>query len=608
MIEQKHLIIIFSLLLLIFLLFKEIRRSNKSGMPLRIVMTFLSLISLILMAIPITYHGSEWDSIEKEAVILTEGYNKDSVIQFLNSKKNQVPVFALDENIHPEIRGITYIKGQPGAKSDFSKINRFHVFGFGMEEEEWINMPKASFLFHPSNIPSGISFIYWGQKIKLGDKLVVQGKFRNVSGAPVKIVLSNFNTTIDSVIVAAGVEDNFQLQAIPSLLGRSFYIISAIAGKHSLENEILPIQVEQGDPLNILFLSSAPDFENKFLQEYLAQHGARVVTRTTISKEKYATSFLNISQMPLNKINYTVLEKFDLIISDPLAITEITAAEREAIKNQIFQRGVGIIIKTDSHSASPDLFGTRFEMAHLPVKEGQFIKLNLPDSTIHLPGLAGSDQIYILNQAGKESLVEDNQKRSFVSRAILGSGKIILSTISNTYSWILSGKLPEYAGYWSALINKASILQVEKEDWTFSPFFPEINKMMQLKLQTDLRETPKGQIDGSRIYLEQNMGLPYEWNGRFYPLVAGWQEGTQLNGEPYYVYAYSPGSWKYIHLKEKMESTENHIKIGNSIKNDLNIKRFSIENKVPIIYFFLLFLLSAGYLWWENKKILSAVG
>ena len=91
----QYTIIIACLLLAAFLVWKEVQRSNRSRLWLRIIASVIAVASLVFLAIPLHYNTTENSAI-KEAVLLTEGYNKDSVDAFLKQNKQAV-VYTKDE-------------------------------------------------------------------------------------------------------------------------------------------------------------------------------------------------------------------------------------------------------------------------------------------------------------------------------------------------------------------------------------------------------------------------------------------------------------------------------------------------------------------------------
>ncbi|MGI8636202.1 MAG: hypothetical protein ACR2KZ_12445, partial [Segetibacter sp.] len=417
------------------------------------------------------------------------------------------------------------------------------------------------------------------------------------SSSKVKIVLKSFNATLDSVNVLSGTNQKFQLATIPKHAGRAVSLVIALAGKDTIEKEMVPVEVEQGDPLKVLILASSPDFDNKFLKDRLAQNGYVVVERTSVSKNKFEKNFLNTPTVPLGRITSSLLDKFDVTIADAAALNSLSTPELTSIQTQVAQKSMGLIVKADSVSNS-SFYSSSFPLATLGNR--QLLGLSLSDST-NFPAINVESVLSIRSMPGTQPLVADKQNRVFVNSSLFGSGKIVLTTLANTFSWALAGYQNDYDKFWTELLNKVSAKQVADEAWTISPALPEINKRVQVQVHTNSAKVPQGQVGEAAVYLKQNPDLPYQWDGIFYPTKAGWQVGIQLSGKPFYWYAYDKSDWKMIGEKERLEATVRYLSDHNNILRKGEKEARMIDREINKLIFLLLFLFCAGYMWFENK-------
>ncbi len=126
MIEWNYIVIGLSFLLLVFLLFKEIKRQNKARLSLRIVASLFAVICLACIALPVRYHKVKTIDAANEAILLTDGFDRDSLEHFLRSKEKVLPVFTLDEKM---VSAKKY-KASLVTDQDFftEDINKVHVF------------------------------------------------------------------------------------------------------------------------------------------------------------------------------------------------------------------------------------------------------------------------------------------------------------------------------------------------------------------------------------------------------------------------------------------------------------------------------------------------
>lgn len=99
MIEWDYVIIAMSFLLLCFLLWKEVTRANKLRLIWRMVASVLAVVSLACIALPVIITVKETVIASKEAILLTDGFNNDSIKSFLNNTSKQYPVFTTDPGV-----------------------------------------------------------------------------------------------------------------------------------------------------------------------------------------------------------------------------------------------------------------------------------------------------------------------------------------------------------------------------------------------------------------------------------------------------------------------------------------------------------------------------
>lgn len=601
MIDWNYIVIGLSILLLFLLILKEITRKNKARILWRLLATVFAVSSLACIALPIFFNHTKTAAITDQAVILTEGFNSDSVNKFLSLNDKNFPVITVDKNVNTEKYNAVYVADISSLPQQYSDINTFHVFGYGFEKDQLDNLKNVSLIFHPTDLSSGITSINWSQKIKTGEKLFIQGSFNNSSASTAKIVLRDFNSTLDSVYVPNGKNEKFQLATVPKHSGRAVYSIAVVAGKDTIEKESIPVQAEQGEPLKVLMLASSPDFDNKFLKNQLSQNGYKVVGRTAISKNKYLKEYLNTASIPLDRINSALLDHFDVTIADATELAAISTSELAAIQAQVAQKSMGLIIKADSAFSGYSFYSRKFQLNNILGDSGQKASFYLLDTTVKMPATTIENPVFIRNQTATQPIVFDKKNRIYVNSALYGSGKIILTALTNTYHWALSGNQTDYNKFWAELLNKAAPKPMAEESWSISPALPQINKPAQLQLQTNNAVIPQGQVNGAAVYLKANYDLPYQWTGTYYPVKYGWQTGIQLNGNVFYWYAYNHNDWKNLFALQKIKATKQYIfEISNnskSVEKSFRTGERGLEN----IIFFLIFLLSCSFLWLEDK-------
>jgi hypothetical protein len=345
--------IIFLALLLSFLIFKEIGRKNKSNLIFRLSASILAIVSLLFILYPINYDRKVSLSNSTIAILLTDGYSKDSLEKYKGASlfSTDIAITKKDKKVQ-YIHDITYFLT---SKPDYQTL---HIFGYGLELDELKSLKNKNLIFHPTALKNGVSSISWPEKIRSGEQLLVQGRYNNVTGPEVKLILQGLGTNLDSVTIRKDTWNNFELKYIPKHLDKAIYSLITLADKDTLSKEEVPVIVKERELIRILILASAPDFENKFLKNWLAQQGYSLSVRTSISTAKYNTEFLNSRKNDLNRINTTLLNDFDILIGDMSELSRLSNLENQAVQNQV-NKGMGLIIKADASESGNGFYINR---------------------------------------------------------------------------------------------------------------------------------------------------------------------------------------------------------------------------------------------------------
>ena len=315
----NYIVIGLGLALLVLLVWREVRRPRRSRLAARVVATVLAVAAIICLGLPMSCRKGKADGKGKEGVLLTEGYDGDSVREFLR-----------------EHAGMKVIR------TDDVSMDRWHIFGYGLTKEEWVALRPPSLVFHGSSVGVGLVSVDWRRKLRRGQSLQVQGHWKG--GGIARLLLEGMGQVLDSVTVKG--DSLFSLHAVPAQAGRGVYKIVAIAGKDSLEQEDIPFEVEAGKPLRILVLASSPDAENTFLVSWLSKEGHAVASRTLVSKDKYQQVYANMTERPLGRLTPALLSDFDLVIADVLTVSG--GGSLPMLRRQVKDRGLGLVIRVDS--------------------------------------------------------------------------------------------------------------------------------------------------------------------------------------------------------------------------------------------------------------------
>src|SRR6187402_447284 len=74
-----YIVLLICLVLAIFAVWREVQRESKRNLILRLVAVLVAIAGLACIILPITYEGNISLNEKNQAVLLTDGYNADSV-------------------------------------------------------------------------------------------------------------------------------------------------------------------------------------------------------------------------------------------------------------------------------------------------------------------------------------------------------------------------------------------------------------------------------------------------------------------------------------------------------------------------------------------------
>jgi hypothetical protein len=559
----------------------EYRRANKRFLLLRIVAVIAATAALACIILPITYNSNVTKTDERKAVLLTDGFDPDSI------NATGSVIFTTDAAVKKAYPKVRLINGL----DELSQTDQLHVYGYGLSVAELAQLDSLPLVFHPSKIPTGVTRVNWNGRLKAGEAFHVQGQYNSTSARKIKLVLRGLNTGLDSITIPPNVQSSFDLSAIPKTTGKvvfSLYADTALQGN-------IPVQIDSVKPLKVLMLSASPDFESKFLKNWLSENGYAVALRSAISKDKFNSEYINIDQLNLDKISTQTLDRFDVVIGDLSVLNTLSLAESGALKQEITDKGLGLIVRADSTGKTSWLqkqFPLDRPSGKEPAPASLIINGKKSESKLNY-GLA-----HIIYQNGTQPLVKTVQDRVLASSAISGSGKVIFTTLNNTFSWMLGGDRADYSALWSGLITKAARKDDDVEsgiDFLSLPYADE-----PVALQTAQGKSSPIMINGQTVASVQNPSVPFEYSLLYWAQAAGWQSLKQ-NDQASSWYAYARQDWKTVQDADKLSTTKKYAnthKIGDIVTKQIQQK---VRIDVPKIYFYILLLVACTFLWIETK-------
>ncbi len=585
-----------SVALAAYLVWAAIKRSNRAHLLTRILASVIAIASLACLGVGVTYNSIVNNEEGAGIIIVTPGADPDSVANFTKTHTN-LPVYTLDATLAdketqfvPAVAALTN-----GAKQTI------HVFGNGLASHELEALRGFPLDYHSPSMPTGFTSISWQSEVNSGEPLIVQGKYFNKSQNNVKIILQGFSTHLDSVVVKPGATQNLELTTVPKQLGRAVYSLTVKAGEELLQEQKIPFTVLNAAPIRILVLSGTPDFENRFLKNWLFSRGYGIALRTTISRDKYHTELLNMEGSMPGRLNTGLLNNFDLVIGDATALAALGATEKSALRNAVEQQGLGVIVKADSIITTPGIYNAGVRLRGSTVNHRQQVKLVAADSSLVLPVLDMDKPNYVSGTSLVRPMFGDNEGNLYVVAAINGMGRMIHTTLNNTYSWVLHGDTMAYRKLWTSLINEVAKRKTENEVYSSSPAIPYTGAPVTIKAETSDTIPFLINVNQQPKTTTQQWLTPFEWRAMFWPHTNGWQQVTTRDNITKHFYVYSKSEWTGIQARQTIE--ENSVRTAATVDNVklTEVEARQVKKEIPKIYFFIIFIISCAYLWIEEK-------
>jgi hypothetical protein len=590
--ELNYYIIVACILLGLFLFYKEIRRHNKGQLIFRLLATFFMLLSFALLIIPISYQVQQEEPIG-ELNLFTNGVHLDTVAK-IKSQKFTLDSSVLKSNSRSKIGFIPdlayHLKAHPSVK----KIN---IYGYGLADEDLAALKNHQVAFHPADVPEGIISASWPKKISATTPLRVQGRYNNSSKNAVWLKFYGMGFTQDSLQVQANTKVNFSLKAQPKQIGKAVYQIIALRKNDTLAKEPIPFEVGDKQQLKVLILASFPDFEYKFLKQWMYENQYAVLFRSQISKNNYSFDYLNTNTTNVNQINSSLLKKQDLLIIDEDELNTLSAAERQIIDAAVVD-GMGLLLRITNAKAS----GASQKFKRTETVQPSLKVTQVKDVTgeVELNELPFAQTLFLTSLADEQALFATATGKTIVNSGISGVGTVLTSTLASTYQWQLSGKSRDYAKFWSTLLNKAARKFQSPQTFEVLPSMLAVNESGRLVASVASAEIPLLQYNNIKLAPRQNMELPYQWGGKFWPSVAGWNSIT-INKSIANVFVYQKSDWQQLKNAHKLSLNTAFVNNQPSTNYQQEKTVNTVTKELSKWWFLFLFLLSVGYLWYEQR-------
>jgi hypothetical protein len=577
------------------------RRPDRRRLAWRLLASAVAGTSLVLLIFPPTYQRALDPG---TAILLTEGYEVDSFNALLQKLAPRPLVYTYKT----EAKGAAAIPDLYTFRQEQPQVQAMHVLGYGLGDQELQALENINLIPHLSDMPVGIASLTWPSSVTLGEPVTVAGQYNQPAGEVAKLYLYAAGQARDSLSIEEMGQHNFQLHYTPKQEGRFVYTFVSKSGSNTDTLGQVPVQVYPAAKPAVLLVSSFPLFEFKFLKNHLGQLQHRVALRSTVSKGIFQSEWLNMQQTDLSRITPTLLQQFDMVITEPQALQELSSHERAALERAVQNDGLGVLtIAGEQLGNRTTAFFTNFQSRRLSQQDARNARASW-SSGAEAP-IPASPYTLVSSEA-VTGLIEEQSNNLLAAGRKAGWGTVAMTVVPQTFSWQLEGKQSTYASYWAHLLSSLAKREVKEKFWQLAiPQVPQVHQPVALLLtdytwneantvpQATVRHTADTTSTG--IALQQGVHHPAVYEGSYWPRRSGWHVVESQGVEPFYFLVQDSAAWLHQGIQARREATIQFA--TQQQKVEVTQATAYTEAQVPVIWFFLLFVLSSGFLWLEEK-------
>lgn len=476
-----------------------------------------------------------------EAILLTDGYSPDTLRHLLQQLGPRTAVWRYTA---PAADTPT-LSNLPALRARLPHLRRLHVVGRGLPPTDLPDVGSWQLISHFSALPTGFQQAAWSRRAAVGQAWTVEGSFAGASG-PVWIRLHAASAPRDSVLLPAG-RGSFQLTFRPRVAGRAVYVLSArpVNVESRFRPEPLPLEVLPARPLRVVLLAAAPSFEFRFLKDYLARQGHTVSLRVGLSRHLSQTEFLNqpASSPDLTRLSPGLLSRTDVLLTDAASMAALPAPERAALRAALRAGRTGLLLLADGPELPRQLparaaFALSVRSATAASSPQQLQWVGAPAAKATVPAvLRLAPEAHVLVSTAHQQTVAAARRE--------GLGQVVVTTLSETFPWLLQGQPETYAAYWSQLLSAAAPMPPVRPTLELAATWPQPHTPLLVRTSGIQGPFSSTGPTGRRVHVApQQDANVVEWTtGTLWADTSGWQ---QLRSGPAVAWAYifGPQQWQ----------------------------------------------------------------
>lgn len=569
-------ILLGAVLSILFLIWKEVNRKIRF-LAFRIIGVVLMIGSITIWLLhPMTSVLKDSTSI----ILLTKNYDRAKA----DSLSKKYPTYKLfRESEAADFKDAKEL--MPYELVDYKNAIAF-ILGDGLPYYEQDKI-SSSYSFLPGKLPIGITQLNAPKSVQVNQTATISGAV-NINGNTT-LFLEEPSGQKDSVVLTGAGEKPFSLSFQAQQAGLFGY---AVVFRDSLTSNTeghFPIEVTPEKKLNILVVQKYPSAEVRYLKNFLAEKGHALLVRSQISKNDFHYEFSNREAARINLFTTETLTEFDLVLMDSESLHGFSASQLKSIE-QSSKEGLGVIILMNEVDFKKKLPLLNASLTPYPKDT---VHLSVKKQRIVLPALAASVQ----------ASVAITPVTTSTARVLSGyrnevGGKIGFQLLHETYRLLLEGKTTEYTALWSPLLESTARLASQPFKIKINNSFPYYQDEPLSISVIAAAEDPELKSSSTTLPLQEDVLIDNYWHASTWTGNPGWHSLTTQDSTALHYYVSPKNEWNTLRVANQQRAHRANATFVSAKPG----KNLVTEHKpIASIWFFIVFLVSSGFLWLAPK-------
>ncbi len=563
-------VLVGSVALLVVFIWKEWQPNKRLRFFIKIFTALLLVFSLAMLALrPLKVMAPE----NGVVALLSEGL-----------KSNQL------DSLQKEYRDLSVIKYavNKDIRDTLHSFGEVIILGRGIQPFDFWQLEGMPVRYLGGAHPEGLIGLWYTTEPVVGEELSIKGTFNEPRKGDRLILRGPGGTGLDSISLKEGGMQPFQLLTTSVLHGKFLFSLDLMDSMGTLKNsEPLPVRIRPESKLKIGVVNDFPTFETKYLKNFLAERGHELFIRSKVSSDRYKMEAFNTDPATSLTISEKNLETFDLLIMDSETYKKLPGTWQMAVKNAIFNTGLGLFIQGDTGFFRATGSGFEFTNDKTTMVQPDQVQLKIPKHPFHFKEGFGLQAVH----------TADGKVLSAYIRA--GEGRIGSTVFESTFQLLLDGHQKEYQRLWAGILTGISKKNHPVAEWGIESRVIYLDQPFEFQIRTTLEQPEVIGSTGSRIPLAQDVDLFNLWQGTTYPRRKGWNHQVLKNDTAarFEYYVMDTTSWRSLAQYGIQEVNNRHWD-----RDPITGEGKQGVQPIPQTGFYIVFLLCAGYLWLEPRN------